>query len=72
MGKSKKCGLMSRRKEALKRLEAAYEKFKEAKEDKAPWTTTRRGFKYEHKGRKYNDECKRMANEIAVLKSRIH
>ena len=72
MSKSKKGGLMSRRKEALKRLEAAYEKFKEAKKDKEPWTTTRNGFKYEHKGRKYDEECKRMANEIASLKSRIH
>ena len=72
MGKSKKGGLVARRKEALKRLEAAYETFKEAKQDKAPCVTTRNGFKYEHKGRKYSEECKRMANEIAVLKSRIH
>ena len=72
MGISKNGGLMARRKEALKRLEAAYEKFKAANEDKKPWVTTRNGFKHEHKGRKYSEECKRMANEISILKSRIH
>ena len=72
MGKSKKCGLLSRRKAALERLEATYEKFKAAKEDKKLWITTRNGFKYEHQGRSYAAECKRLSDEIVKLKSKIH
>lgn len=72
MGKSKKGGLLARRKNALARLEATYEKFKEAKEDKKPWVSTRKGVKHEHSGRSYAAECKRLNEEIAKLKSRIH
>ena len=71
MGKSSKGGLVSRQRQALKRLEAAYEKFKAAGEDKKPWSSTRNGKTILHKGRSYNEECSRMAKEIAVLKDRI-
>lgn len=67
--------LVVRQKAALKRLEAAYEKFKAAGEDKKPWDSTRNGFPVHHKGRSYNEECERMKKEIFVLKdkiSRIH
>ena len=60
-----------RRKRALARLEAAYENFKKAAEDKKSWESTRNGYKHTHPGRSFNDECKRMASEIAILKSRI-
>lgn len=72
MGKSKKGGLIARRRSALERLEATYEKFKEAKKDKAPWVSTRNGQKIEHKGSTYAQECKRLSDEIAKLKTRIH
>ena len=71
MGKSRKGGLLGRRKSALALLEARYEKFKAAKEDKAPWTTTRNGVKHEHAGRTYDQECKRLAGEIEILKAKI-
>lgn len=64
-----------RQKTALKRLEAAYEKFKAAGEDKKPWTSTRNGRIIHHKGRSYNEECERMKKEISNLKenlSRVH
>ena len=63
--------LVVRQKTALKRLEAAYEKFKAAGEDKKPWESTRNGFPIHHKGRSYNEECERMKKEISILKDKI-
>lgn len=60
--------LVVRQKAALQRLEAAYEKFKAAGEDKKPWSSTRNGRTIYHKGRSYNEECERMKKEIANLK----
>ena len=60
-----------RRKNALARLEKAYEAFKAKCENKESWESTRNGKKHIHLGRLFNDECKRMATEIAILKSRI-
>lgn len=70
MGKSKG-ELVVRQRAALKRLEAAYEKFKAAGEDKKPWDSTRNGFPVHHKGRSYNEECERMKKEISILKDKI-
>ena len=70
MGKSKG-NLAVRQKAALQRLEATYEKFKEAGEDKKPWTSTRNGRTIYHKGRSYNEECERMKKEISILKDKI-
>lgn len=64
-----------RQRAALQRLEAAYEKFKAAGEDKKPWTSTRNGRIIHHKGRIYNEECERFKIEISNLKenlSRVH
>lgn len=72
MGRSKKGGLNARRKSALKRLEATYEKFKETKKDKEPWTTIRGNFGHYHPGRSYAEECGRLSKEIARLKTKIH
>ena len=69
MARSKKGGLYARRKTALALLEARYEKFKAANEDKKPWTT--HGGTKEHPGRSYEAECSRLSNEIALLKSKI-
>lgn len=63
--------LIVRQKSALKRLEAVYEKFKAAGEDKKPWDTTRNGFPVHHRGRSYNEECERMKKEIFILKDKI-
>jgi len=63
--------LIVRQKSALKRLEAAYEKFKAAGEDKKPWDSTRNGFPVHHKGRSYNEECERLKKEISILKDKI-
>ena len=63
--------LVVRQKAALARLEEAYEKFKAAKEDKKPWDSTRNGRVIHHQGRKYADECVRMANEIKILKAKL-
>jgi hypothetical protein len=63
--------LLVRQKAALARLEATYEKFKAAKEDKKPWDSTRNGRVIHHQGRKYADECARMATEIKNLKAKI-
>ena len=71
MGKSRKGGLLGRRKSALALLEARYEKFKAAKEDKAPWTSTRNGKPHQHAGRSYDQECQRLSREIEVLKTKI-
>lgn len=60
-----------RQRAALQRLEAAYEKFKAAGEDKKPWTSTRNGREIYHSGRTYNEECQRMKKEIENLKSNI-
>ena len=70
MGKGKGF-LLVRQKAALARLEATYEKFKAAKEDKKPWTSTRNGRVINHKGRSYAEECKRLSDEIANLKKLI-
>ena len=70
MGKGKG-SLVVREKTALKRLEAAYEKFKAAGEDKKPWDSTRNGLSVHHKGRSYNEECERMKKEISILKDKI-
>ena len=63
--------LILRRKSALARLEETYEKFKVAKEDKKPWTTTRNGRTINHKGRTCAEERKRLSDEISHLKSLI-
>ena len=60
-----------RRINALARLEAAYNTFKEAKKDKESYESTRNGRKIVHSSRSYEDECKRFATEIANLKSKI-
>ena len=70
MGKGKGF-LVVRQRAALKRLEAAYEKFKAAGEDKKPWDSTKNGFPVHHKGRSYNEECERMKKEISILKDKI-
>jgi len=70
MGKGKG-SLVVRERAALKRLEAVYEKFKAAGEDKKPWDSTRNGFPVHHKGGSYNEECERMKKEISILKDKI-
>ena len=70
MGKGKG-ELVVRQRAALKRLEAAYEKFKAAGEDKKPWSSTRNGRTVYHKGRSYNEECERMKKEISILKDKL-
>ena len=70
MGKSKG-SLVVRQRAALKRLEATYEKFKVAGEDKKPYTSTRNGRTIYHKGRSFNEECARMKQEIESLKAHI-
>ena len=70
MGKGKG-SLVVRERAALKRLEAAYEKFKAAGEDKKPWSSTRNGKEIYHRGRTYNEECQRMKQEIENLKKNI-
>lgn len=69
--RSKKGGLISRRRNALSRLEAAYEKFKLAKKDKPAWTVCHKGVKYTHQARSYKQECERYEHEIEVLKKRV-
>lgn len=61
---------LARRKSALALLEARYEKFKAAKEDKAPWTT--HGGTKSHPGRSYGAECDRLAKEIQILKDKVN
>jgi len=70
MGKSKG-SLVVRQRAALQRLEAAYQRFKAAGEDKKPYDSTRNGRIIHHKGRSYNAECERMKQEIANLKENI-
>ena len=70
MGKGKG-SLVIRERAALKRLEAAYEKFKAAGEDKKPYDSTRNGQIIHHRGRSYNEECERMKKEISNLKENI-
>ena len=70
MGKGRG-SLVVRQRTALKRLEAVYEKFKAAGEDKKPWDSTRNGRTIYHKGRSYNEECERMKKEISILKDKI-
>lgn len=69
--KGGKSAANARRRAALKRLEEQYAAFKQAGVDKAPWDTTRNGRTIHHKGRKFDAECKRFADEIAILKERI-
>ena len=64
-----KGNVVIRRRTALQRLEAAYEKFKAAGEDKKPWTSN--GGTVYHKGRSYNEECERFKTEIANLKQNL-
>ena len=66
-----KGNIVVRRRIALQRLEAAYEKFKAAGEDKKPWTSTRNGRTIYHKGRSYNEECERLKTEIASIKQNL-
>ena len=63
--------LVVRQRAALQRLEAAYENFKAAGEDKKPWSSTRNGRTVYHKGKSYDEECERMKKEIANLKANI-
>ena len=70
MGKGKG-SLVIRERAALKRLEAAYEAFKAAGEDKKPRDSTRNGRIIYHSGRSYNAECERMKKEISNLKENI-
>lgn len=66
-----KGSLVVRERNALKRLEVAYEKFKATKEDKKPWTSTKNGKTKFHRGRSYADECERMKKEIENIKKNI-
>ena len=70
MGKGKG-SLIVRQKSALQRLEAAYEKFKAAGEDKKPWTSTRNGRQIYHRGLSYDKECKRLRDEISILREKV-
>lgn len=70
MGKAKG-NLVVRQRAALERLEATYEKFKAAGEDKKPWNSTRNGRVIHHKGRSYNEECERLKKEISNVKANI-
>ena len=70
MGKGKGT-LVVRKRAALERLEAAYEKFKAAGEDKKPWSSTRNGRTVYHSGCSYKEECGRMKMEIENLKKNI-
>ena len=63
--------LLVRQRAALQRLEATYEKFKAAGEDKKPWDSTRNGRVIHHKGRSYNEECERLKKEISNVKANI-
>ena len=66
-----KGSLVIRERNALKRLEAAYEKFKAAGEDKKPWSSTRNGRTIYHSGKSYNEECERIKKEIENLRKNI-
>ena len=70
MGKGKGIPVI-RQKVTLQRLEAAYEVFKAAGEDKKPYDSTRNGRIIHHQGRSYNSECERMKKEINNLKKNI-
>jgi len=70
MGKGKG-NLVVRQRAALERLEASYQKFKDAGEDKKPWTSTRNGRLIHHKGRSYNEECERFKKEIFNVKAKL-
>lgn len=72
MARSKKGGLLARRKSALALLEARYKKFKAAREDKAPWITAKNSkHPRQHPGRSYKAECLRLETEIEILKAKI-
>jgi len=70
MGKAKG-NLVVRQRAALERLEATYEKFKAAGEDKKPWDSTRNGRVIHHLGHTYNEECARLKKEIGILKDKL-
>lgn len=72
MGNLKGVKKVVRLKSALERLEASYNKFREAGEDKKPYSSTRNGKVVYHKGRSYDEECKRMKYEIERLKFHIN
>ncbi len=72
MSKSKKGGLLGRRRSALERLERTYSDFKSAGVNKESWVTTRHGKSHTHKGRTYDEECKRLEEEIKILKHKIN
>jgi len=72
MSRSKKGGLIARRKSALQRLEAAYKEFSESigKDKKTlPLYLVKKLEKHEGN---FQKECDRMLSEISVLKSRLH
>lgn len=68
-----KKGKVVRQRAALKRLEAAYEAFKAAGEDKKPYDSTRNGGKriVHHSARSFNKECERMKKEIETLRDKL-
>lgn len=70
MAKSKG-NIVVRQRGALQRLEAAYEKFKAAGEDKPSRTSTRNGKIIQHPRRSFNLECERMKKEISILKEKL-
>ena len=59
----------ARRRSALKRLEDHYKAFKSAGVDKEPYYT--HGGKKLHKGRSFEEECRRLEAEITNLKAHI-
>ena len=69
MSRSKKGGLIARRKSALNRLEATYRKFVDAKKDRDEFHTNDGRL---HSFRTYEAECDRMLSEISSLKSKVH
>lgn len=69
MSKSKKGGLIARRKSALNRLEAAYKKFVEAKKDRDEFHTNNGRL---HSFKTYESERDRMFNEITSLRIKLH
>ena len=73
MSRSLKGGLLGRRRSALERLEKKYAEFKAAGVNKEPWDTAINSkHPKHHAGHTFAEECKRMENEISVLKHRIN
>jgi len=69
MSKSKKGGLIARRKGALNRLEASYKKFVDARKDREEFKTNDGRL---HSFKTYESERDRMFNEIISLKGKLH